>query len=187
MLEFGTSKDGGWFVVTTRPKIYINPAVDTVCLPRPDSFLCYMTSQGSDYFGNRDKDFATQVARMKLKSLAINVSRREGLAINNGTEATVYGGILPTNGDALEELILFSDPRYYNSGDEGSETQDCYDMVSFQNLPEDEKNGMIEDLGHLDCYYLPASNLCKPERIARYNSWKKVLCKVDGRFEIVED
>lgn len=194
VLAFGTTEDVEDFVVTARPKIYINPVVDTVSLPRPDSFLSYTSNVFGGSPDERALNFAFQLVKLKLKSLAINVVNTEGIGLGDGTMASEYGDILPTSGDALEELILFSDSRCYDYPEEGNRKRVHHDMIKFRELVEDDLetdlreigNSLVQDLGILDAYFSPTSDLCEPEGIARYKAWKKVLCRVDGKFENLE-
>jgi hypothetical protein len=47
-LAFGATKDCGTFAVVSKPRIYINPLTDTVCLPRPYGFWDHSTGTDGD-------------------------------------------------------------------------------------------------------------------------------------------
>lgn len=77
ILEFGASKEVDDFVITSRPKIYVNPSVDAVCLPRPETFQNIFTANTE--YSNYDpeskaRQFGTRAENIQLKSVAINVS-----------------------------------------------------------------------------------------------------------------
>lgn len=193
MLEFGTTKDVGEFVVTSKPKIYINPVVDTLCLPRPFPFLHYSIT--SDL----------RLEKMKLRSLAINVYKTPQVGLEGDTYVSMFGQIMPIGRDSIEELILYSDAEDYNYGDhESRPLYDRYDMVNFRKFShelhpceqdqedlgvEETMTELIEGSELLDAYFVhyDAFDFTTPDMIERYHTWKKTLCKMIGRWEDVDE
>ncbi|CZR60728.1 uncharacterized protein PAC_10624 [Phialocephala subalpina] len=190
MLEFGTTKDFRDFVITSKPKIYINPAVDTVCLPRPQDFLQYPMDDTEDVESyGKALDFRSRLGKMKLRSLAINVFDTPLLDIDDFTSVSMYGSIMPTSSNTVEQLILFSDPSSYDG--EPRPLQERHNIVNFRKLSQQELDSehiTVGDLVHglelLNAYF--ARDFDSPERIAKYHSWKKSLRKMDCRWEEVD-
>jgi 2EXR family len=196
ILEFGAMRDVGDFVVSSRPQIYINPAVDAVCLPRPETFLLYTTSNTGDdddhdtiHFDTKKEDFRSRLEKLKLKSLAINVWNTKGETFRGNNDINVFssGEILP-HCDALEELILFSDDRYYDCpishhfvvNDDG-ESGPLHDMVNLRKLSQDWRMDRLKEGERLLGAHHTTRSGFGYGAMAKYNSMKKHLCKVDGR------
>jgi len=196
ILEFGATKDVGDYVITSKPRIYINPAVDTVCLPRPDTFLLSTTLNTGIHDEGKVEDFVAMLGRMKLKSLAINFwVERTTEANTHGEIASLYGDIMPTNSKFIEELILFLDSGCYAYT--GRLDLNGDNEISFVDATRGELNeavagwsergltALITSSNTLDNYFSPLSTLCNSDEWQRYNSWRKRLCKVKGIWKEV--
>lgn len=196
ILEFGAQKDAGSFVLTSKPRIYINPAVDTVCLPRPDAFLLYVTENTDDTVDSdrKKQDFVDKLEKMKLRSLAINLynHRQTCWVEDDGTAVSGIGDIIPTEG-ALTELILFSDPSCYTYGWGETTSQSYSDLINFRDLClvgleiDRPPRRLMEGSAALEAYFSPISLVAGPTTIAFYQSLRKRLCKVDGKWAEVEE
>lgn len=111
ILGFDTRKGlrFGELVVGTKPQIYINSEVDTICLPRSEDFRFNIASNTMhDDVSTRDRDFIRALHDLKVRRLAINLSP-ELCCFSLMIPLSLH--TIPKTG-VLEELILFSyDPH----------------------------------------------------------------------------
>lgn len=155
-------------------QIYVNPIVDTVCLPRLGPFE-----------GRRNWGVADVLGSWKLKSLAINIWS----AINRRRLVDVLVHSMTSNKfENVEELIFFLDSEVYTCTRPEYQVSRDYDSV-FKDLTQDE----IEDervdhtlLGHFkyidDRVLLELQGDESSQALAKYNSIRKRFCWLDGGY-----
>ncbi|KAH6677399.1 hypothetical protein B0J14DRAFT_560187 [Halenospora varia] len=176
ILPFSTTKDEVDAAPSSQPKIYINPAADTICLSHPETFMLYPTDD------EEKVNFISQLKIIHLKSLAMNLHNWKSEIIRVVTidvNVLCYGDILPVKSDAFEELILFSNARCYDY----VESRRYSDMVNFRELYQEELetneviNSFIVPFLALDAYFSALSTIPGPEEVVNYNSLRKRLIR----------
>ncbi|KAF8855984.1 hypothetical protein BDZ45DRAFT_804489 [Acephala macrosclerotiorum] len=188
-LDFAAERDEGAYVVSSKPRIYINWKVDTVCLLQPEDFHGVPSGleddQDYDDYDQNINAFVVRMEEMGLKSMAINIlnsyiSTREN---NRGIDIPYLRSaeLLPIGGTTFEELILFSDTTYYRHDTMVGATfedlsQEAIDAIVSKD-PADLENMFLEGKKMFDAYFSWAINEDEEVR-KKYESLNVRLCKV---------
>jgi len=116
-LEFGTTLSRRLCTVTTPAKIYVNWAVDRLCLMQPVSLNDFHTELETS--PSRVEELFGIMAEKGLKYLAVNVCCSDEVSTFTPSgypmEYPIYCELLPQKG-SVQELILFDDQRWEKWG-----------------------------------------------------------------------
>ncbi|KAM3085397.1 hypothetical protein ACMFMG_002475 [Clarireedia jacksonii] len=142
-LHFGTKHTTTWFTFETRPRIWLNPSCDTVCL----TYNFYPRYTSSHY-----EDFFSKCAKTDMRSLAYNIyqffSHR---GYNSGVNWSKIFRIVDAYGERsseLQEIVLYYDDNeeFTNHSsvrtefvdlDWGAMDPDCHKIRSLQDVQRD--------------------------------------------------
>lgn len=110
-LGLGTTYPTPHFTITTPPKIYVNWAVDIICLIRLNNLNDQSVKDGDSI---RMDDIIKTLVTNGLRYLAIDISPKgssSSMVVNDVEflRPKLYS-VIPRKGD-LQELVLFSDAR----------------------------------------------------------------------------
>lgn len=128
-LEFGTTLSKPICTVTTPAKIYVNWAVDRLCVMNPDDLDGY---NGWEIPPSRLKEFHSIIVEKGLKYLAINVCDEDEvndqLDDDEPIQCPWFYQVVPQKGD-IQELLLFDDEPWKSWG-----TVDFNDSIVFKRI-----------------------------------------------------
>jgi hypothetical protein len=160
-----------------RCRVYINPIVDTVCLPSPREF----SLPQSAHWGLTDV-----LSNWRLKSLAINILSPR--SVNNlehvlqEISSTFAHLMMSKKIESIEELILFADRSCSIFGYTGEEGRLRGYESDFKELPqvelEEDHPALLADYKFLDSRISESLKLSEP--LAKYISIRKRLCRLES-------